>query len=55
MSHINVSGNDITSFQLFRAMCTTWIKVDRLYQEEADNFKTSEDATAWLVAGAVSV
>lgn len=31
-------------------MCTTWIKVDRLYQEEMENLKENENDTTWLVA-----
>lgn len=35
----------ILSLQLFRSMCTTWIKVDRLHQDEIDRVKRGEEST----------
>lgn len=32
----------IFSPQLFRSMCTTWIKVDRLHQDEIERLKKGE-------------
>ncbi|XP_069994698.1 glutamine and serine-rich protein 1-like isoform X2 [Penaeus vannamei] len=38
-------ANDHWIMGLFRSMCTTWIKVDRLYQEEMENLKENENDT----------
>ncbi|XP_071540431.1 uncharacterized protein [Panulirus ornatus] len=38
-------ANDHWIMGLFRSMCTTWIKVDRLYQEETESLKKTENET----------